>query len=82
MLICVFCQKIRNDLSFVFCTLQTVFYIKHSIWFKYLLVLMSLAMGIFMGTGLIDLHQNLNWVGMLYVDGVHSTYNMHYILHY
>lgn len=40
---------------------KSVFYIKHSIWFKYLLVLMSLAMGLFMGAGLVDQHQNLNW---------------------
>ncbi|XP_062616208.1 palmitoyltransferase ZDHHC21-like isoform X4 [Saccostrea cucullata] len=39
---------------------KSVFYIKHSIWFKYLLVLMSLSMGLFMGAGLQDQLQNLN----------------------
>lgn len=28
---------------------------------------MSLAMGLFMGAGLVDQHQNLNWVGILYM---------------
>lgn len=46
---------------------QSVFYIKHSIWFKYLLVLMSLAMGLFMGAGLLEQHQNLNWVGIQFL---------------
>lgn len=52
-------------LIWIFCIFQSVFYIKHSIWFKYLLVLMSLAMGLFMGAGLVDQHQNLNWVGII-----------------
>ncbi|XP_052685807.1 palmitoyltransferase ZDHHC21-like isoform X1 [Crassostrea angulata] len=53
---------------------KSVFYIKHSIWFKYLLVLMSLAMGLFMGAGLVDQHQNLNWESFEFIHEAWFTY--------
>nr|XP_034314624.1 probable palmitoyltransferase ZDHHC21 isoform X1 [Crassostrea gigas]XP_034314625.1 probable palmitoyltransferase ZDHHC21 isoform X1 [Crassostrea gigas] len=53
---------------------KSVFYIKHSIWFKYLLVLMSLAMGLFMGAGLVDQHQNLNWESFEFKHEAWFTY--------